>query len=735
MRRGRPGPARALLATAALLAGCAQTPPDPEDLEVAEGEESAVQRASQAFESGDLVGARAALEEHLDDEPEDAQAQYLLARILVGMDELRGARRSVERALAGDPKNPLYMSLLASLHEALGEHHRALDAYADVIAAVPESLDPIYGAARCQLYVGDPDGALATLQLARERPSTAPMTEYLTFQAYRRLGREDDAEGAARAFLEAAEGDAGQRLRAVEVKRWLATASDALPAPARQVMIDYVRAACRLRLPDTVGPERAVIERAPERLLVFDDRPVFVTLFAADGVRLRGHGRGRSLASALKGAVEAAQEDPAYTPLAVRQAAIRVDVGHALEPIEVRRGRHGLEAEPPVVRGRHGVALRADGREIFALPGDVLTAGLPDLRAMLEHAAAAGGLGRDAWHTATHAAFRFETDAFVSAAPGAAAVRTQDGEPLPRPEAYPEEVERAAAAAAAWLTTLLGTDGGAAAGYDPIADARAESEPPPRVEALMAAALAGRSGRRDDRPLLAAARHLADRARARLLEATGPEPAAQARLLEALHALRRLEAEPDPALAAATDELAATLAAGEPAEPRARASAARALVLHAGAAGEPRWLDAARRLLDDEPPDDAAAARALYALERADPRRAQREALLAWARRELAGATPTTGQSLARSAASLAEVARLARDLRDPSAEDLRREALARLTALLGLQLADRHAFFLRAPSRSLGGVRERRTSPYLPAETGAAALEALEVALEELLQ
>src|SRR5690606_31056160 len=113
---------------------------------------------------------------------------------------------------------------------------------------------------------------------------------YLAYQAYKRLERWDEAERAARVYLgEVAEAPQHAE-RSVEVRRWLGSRRSPLEPETERAMVDYVRSACRLRLPSEAPAEEAVLAAGPERLFAFDDRPVFVTLFVpASSKRFFGH--------------------------------------------------------------------------------------------------------------------------------------------------------------------------------------------------------------------------------------------------------------------------------------------------------------------------------------------------------------------------------------------------------------------------------------------------------------
>ena len=366
-----------------LLAGC-QSGPDPLDDPIEERAEPLV-RAREAFQRGDLATARTAVEQHLEGDSDDPRARYLLARILAAQGEFRAAKRELRLALEEERKDPLLWDLLAQVREELGEHRSALRAYQEVQRLVPDSVGPVLGQARCLLVLGEDRAVLAVIGSAETRVAADPWLNYVRFRAYRRLGELGQAEGAARAFL--ASPPVGAIDRVEELRNWLTDQGGRLSAEERQVALDFVREACRFRIPDAEPPEDKVLADAPERFFVYDDRPVFVTLYVPKDDRaklgeganacMRGYGRGTSLAEALKGAVEDLRESPGFSPLAVQNAAVQVDLGLRPTPVQLEEQGRVLVAAPALTPGQ-GVATRADGREVYCLPSDRLYAGLDD---------------------------------------------------------------------------------------------------------------------------------------------------------------------------------------------------------------------------------------------------------------------------------------------------------------------------------------------------------------------
>ena len=102
--------ARFLLATLPLLVACLSSPTQEGTSAPQEDTKQAktpIERAEGLIASGDYAGARQALLEHLDDEQDDTQSRYLLAKTLAHLGELRGARAEVERVVAERPDSPV----------------------------------------------------------------------------------------------------------------------------------------------------------------------------------------------------------------------------------------------------------------------------------------------------------------------------------------------------------------------------------------------------------------------------------------------------------------------------------------------------------------------------------------------------------------------------------------------------------------------------------------------------
>ncbi len=707
--------------------------------------DDALTQATRALEQGDLPKARRLLVEHLEDDPDDGRARYLLARALADMREARAARVEVTRAIEKRSNDPLAWSLLGEVQEQLGEHAAAAQAYARVHQIVPGALDPLLGLARCLLVLGDAQGALATLEVARNRSvgqgevhgqaPTDPITELLVFQALRRLGRSQEAEAIARGFLALTEDRREHAERALEVRTWLASRSAPLEPEAKQAMVEAALAGFRLRLPGGEPGEDGVLGGGPERLLAFDERPVFVTVVAPGRAQVfRGRGRGRSLAGALKGAILAVQERPGFTPLVALDASIQIEVGHTLEPVTFRSGARSLEADPPVIRGRHGLILRAEGQELTVLPGEVLSEGLGGLEAMLDHAATQAGLPKQAWRAA-QATFRFETDAWLSPGPGLALVQIDGVEPMPLPTPTPGELRGAALTAARWLTAQLSTEGAVATSFDPLTGRTSGVEADVGAEALIARAFLAAHELDRDPILVAAAAHLLDRVVARL--GLPEHPAAVTapslgELAQAVLALRRLGERPlgasEPLRAAVVRSALERLRTGRPDE-RERGLVALALASEERDAAEVQRAGDLFRDAVRGPLDPGLVVALVDGVDVATQGIDVRQVVGAWASAELERprCLPLASEPAQDRAWRLAALARAAR-LEGRGGGTLRDAVLDQALAVVALQLGPRHKHLVRSAEQSLGGVRQEPTRIELhPVDAAAVTLALVE--------
>jgi tetratricopeptide repeat protein len=766
----------ALALTCGVLLAC-KGPPSGEvppggvrTAEEVESEEQAtppLTRAKNLFAGGDLTGARAAIEEVLREDEDHAQARYLHARVLTGMGEYRGARADLLRVVEGQPRNALALDLLASLEEQLGDYQAALARYRQVNSSLraeeaeraaelsqqglpsPKgvtSVAPLIGMARCHLVLGEADQALRVLDQAKAAANADPAVDYWRFVVLDRLEQSRAAEGAARNFLRLTAGQSGALAQHREIRRWLSKNSQTLPQPIRAVMVDYLRAAIRLRLPgETTLVEDTVLSKAPARLLVFDDRPVFVTLLPQGGKkRFLGVGRGRSLAGALKGAMTTIQEDSTWTRIAVRDCAIRVEIGRELAPARFAQVDGQLTLTPPLAPGHHGVGLRAGGREVYLLPCDFPHEDLTSLEEGLELACKRAGVHERAWQGAGDAVFRFETEAFFSPRPGAQPQPLVAGEPGPAPDPTLRTLQRSLDRGVRFLNRHLvveltqapkagqkpskkskGPQGGEfPQAYLPVqglvSRARASDVEVGRIcQASLALAEEGRA-----RVLLGATQLVLDRA----LGLSSPrdlaqlEPEAQAALLEAL-------SDAPPELRKRYAGQARALARALRSPPRgAKVEAAAALLAWASATGKP--ATAGEALVGDLAnldPKEARVRRLLLALIASGGASSEKAAarLLAWAQERIQAreaATPSDLQALAR-AAQIAEARQ------HPQRVAFRTWTLEAAGALLALQIDDRHASFCKAPDQAMGGFRDDLVRMRLPLGHSAECLSALRAA------
>jgi tetratricopeptide (TPR) repeat protein len=497
-----------LLSTSIFLAACGApprkegSPPPPTALAAAreksnDEEKSPLARADALYGQGHLEEAIVEIEKLLHEEPDNARARYFYGCYLAEKGELRGAATELQRTL--DMKSPqvpapIAYTRLGEARERLGEHRAALEAYAKAIeaereaeqrllrdknksaavaptqyAGAPHGSAELYrNLARVCIYLGEIDSALAAIEQARERAPRDAFTENLAVRAYQVLGDQERLADAARRFIEIAGEEPIFQDRVRELREIVRENALPLPAQDKATLVDFVRTAIKPRLPGETPEERFFAEHRSPRLLARDDRAVFVTLIAPDPAtpRLRGRGRGKSLAGAIAGAVKQIQDDSRWNPGTIRGCAVRIDIERgSLEPVELTPSQYApldgdpvvlsYAARPEVEAGVHGVALRVEDREVYSLPGDAVTEDLPDIKAVLEFACREAGLAKTAWEAAAARVFRFKTETFVSPTPGAAPVELVRGEPFPFPEAAPGAVQDAATLGALWLAQAL----------------------------------------------------------------------------------------------------------------------------------------------------------------------------------------------------------------------------------------------------------------------------------------
>ena len=704
-------------------------------------------RAQNMYAGGDLAGARRAIEEVLAEDEDHAQALYLRARVLAGMGEYRGARSDLQKLLLIQPANVLALDLLASLEEQLGEHRAALERYRQVNLRlraqsaeraaelaqqglpVPPgvvSVAPLIAMARCHLVLGETDRSLALLQEARAANGSDAGVEYWRFVVLENLGEQRAAEDAGRNFLRIVSDKSGYLGERREIRRWLAKNSEGLPQEVRALMIQYVRTVCRLRLPgDSSDPENQLLRRAPARLVAFDERPVFVTLLPpGGGRRFCGFGRGRSLAAALKGAMDEIQEHPKWTPVSVRDAAVRIEIGRELVPARFSEQEGRLALDPPLERGHHGIALRAGEREVYLLPCDFPHEDLVGLEEALEFACKRSGVNERAWQDA-EVVFRFEAEAFFSSRPGTQPQSLVAGELGPAPSVSLRTLERALDQGVRFLNRQLrvsspqaddGEDaplvreGSFPASYAPVTGAASKESASPRSVGLVASISLLLATDERARVLNGASQIVLDRALglSEPVDLTLLSPPDQAALLDAVTcASQPLRERYQQAARLLADQLA-----GAP--PSARIVAGAALLRRANALRSAADRTQALSLLGDLGNLDLSQPGALRLLVAwvelgGDEGARARQRLEAWAQERIT----RRGGYTVRDLHGLASAARSAG--RHPQAGEFRSAAQAAAEEVLALQIADRHAPFVRDINQATGGFRDDLTRMQLP--------------------
>ncbi len=126
--------------------------------------------------------ALADLQQSVTLDPQNAEAQFTLARALLALSRPADALTLAHRAVELDPRSPLYRKLRAHVQAALGDFHAAID---DLTAAIDLLPDPTPRAAllaeRAYLYhrLGNPASAQTDLERAVSLDSTPKLARYV----------------------------------------------------------------------------------------------------------------------------------------------------------------------------------------------------------------------------------------------------------------------------------------------------------------------------------------------------------------------------------------------------------------------------------------------------------------------------------------------------------------------------------------------------------------------------
>jgi tetratricopeptide (TPR) repeat protein len=167
--------------------------------------------------------------------PGDFQWPYLLARLLKARDPARGLELLDDAKQSNPEYAPLYL-LAAELQESLGDAEAAADSYREALSVDPASASAEFGLGRLALAKEALEESTRHLERASALAPDAGSIQALLSQAYRRGGREEDANRAAEragrlhpdvevrdpvlaSVMDQAVSVAGFQMRAVEAER------------------------------------------------------------------------------------------------------------------------------------------------------------------------------------------------------------------------------------------------------------------------------------------------------------------------------------------------------------------------------------------------------------------------------------------------------------------------------------------------------------------------------------
>jgi tetratricopeptide (TPR) repeat protein len=478
-----------LLALSSSLLACqsTETPPsnerptiDPEDVEYVPPPErdAKLKQAMSLIEGGDSPAGLEILLDLSRRIPKDEQVSFHLARCLQQQGQMRAARKEYKNLLSINPSHALGWLYLGDINQRLGEHNDAIAAYLEVSKLVPKTIDPLRRIASNLLRRGKPHEALDALAQARERLLSAQredaLVELLTARAFEDLGNTKRASDAIRTFLELSMSEPGFEKEREYYQNKLREAGVAL---ADDDVRDLLRIVRSTLAQVTDGSERldSITKTVSPRLKAFDESVVFVTVSPPSGLgrSLSGRGQRGSLLTSLGRALEQVTTHSAFSHELYKRAALRLSiVTNAPEPItlselSIEKTTRWI-ATPAFEPGRHGLVFDAGDLQPYALPADLVTENLGDLKSMLDFAASRARLSESAWRG--RKVMRFTAREWVQARPESSIIEIDNGEPLPRPAPSWTSLWTALGDCGDWLLAHQADSGAMAERYDPLTD-------------------------------------------------------------------------------------------------------------------------------------------------------------------------------------------------------------------------------------------------------------------------
>lgn len=111
--------------------------------------------------AGDMPAARRAIEDYLEDNPEDTQARYLLGLTYERENDLEGALSVYEEMVADDPNEFEALFRMGVLQRRQGDLEAAARSFTNSLEANPDFTAARVSLAETRVELGDPDGAIS----------------------------------------------------------------------------------------------------------------------------------------------------------------------------------------------------------------------------------------------------------------------------------------------------------------------------------------------------------------------------------------------------------------------------------------------------------------------------------------------------------------------------------------------------------------------------------------------
>ena len=144
----------------------------------------------------DPDGARIAFEEALKIQPAHSGGRIGLARIPLKENKFSEAEKLTDEVLIADPQNAEAWFIKGSAAHAQGKFKDAIAAYGKAYELEPDHLQAALGEATAMLEAGKPATAAALLKPLREKYPASATIPYLQSEAFKAIGRPEEAKAA-----------------------------------------------------------------------------------------------------------------------------------------------------------------------------------------------------------------------------------------------------------------------------------------------------------------------------------------------------------------------------------------------------------------------------------------------------------------------------------------------------------------------------------------------------------